>query len=328
MTKILYYNYFIIKEGNCTNASIIPLLEHILSLEPKLDSREKEIAINGKLERVLLTEIHSPSKIEINNTVDSDAKIITFSRKRKKNPYVANDGSDKYEQIPESRKVLELATALVIPRKNLILLQRNIHSTSIKLISRYLSEFLNDDITIKFEPVTTNNDLNDVLNSKLISRIEFKFSTEKLSEIMENVEDLKHTPADSVFVELLELQNKAAGITKSPETSICFSKGRFHTTLSIEESVKMIRFIQAINPDDSPLKSIKIKYKSHTLGAMKEVDLVADGILSFNITLDSNGGEYVGNNICKTYYDTHQNLYKEEKRPLKEYVLDIKNDFI
>ena len=61
---------------------------------------------------------------------------------------------------------------------------------------------------------------------------------------------------------------------------------------------------------------------------MKEVDLVADGILSFNITLDSNGGEYVGNNICKTYYDTHQNLYKEEKRPLKEYVLDIKNDFI
>ena len=90
----------------------------------------------------------------------------------------------------------------------------------------------------------------------------------------------------------------------------------------------MIRFIQAINPDDSPLKSIKIKYKSHTLGVMKEVDLVADGILSFNITLDSNGGEYVGNNICKTYYDTHQSLYKEEKRPLKEYVLDIKNDFI
>lgn len=328
MTKILYYNYFITKKGKQTSASIIPLLEHILSLEPKLGSREKEIIINGNLERVLLTEIHSPSKIEINKTVDSDAKIITFSRKRKKNPYVANDGSDQYEQIPESRKVLELATALVIPRKNLILLQRNIHSTSIKLISRYLSEFLNDDLTIKFEPVVTNNNLNDVLNSKIISKIEFKFSTEKLSEIIENIQNIQKDNTNSVFVELLELQNKVADITNSPETSLCFSKGRLHTTLSVEESVKMIRFIQAINPDDSPLKSIKIRYKSHVLGVMKEVDLVADGILSFDITLDSNGGEYVGNNICKAYYDNQQNLYKEQKRQLKKYILDVQNDFI
>lgn len=62
MTKILYYNYFIKKGNTKTNASLIPLLEHINSLAPSLGEREKDIYINGKLERILLTEIHSPPK--------------------------------------------------------------------------------------------------------------------------------------------------------------------------------------------------------------------------------------------------------------------------
>ena len=43
MTKILYYNYFIKKGNTKTNASLIPLLEHINSLAPSLGEREKDI---------------------------------------------------------------------------------------------------------------------------------------------------------------------------------------------------------------------------------------------------------------------------------------------
>ena len=43
MTKVLYYNYFITKKGIRTNASIIPLLDYILSLKPDLNLRERNI---------------------------------------------------------------------------------------------------------------------------------------------------------------------------------------------------------------------------------------------------------------------------------------------
>ena len=89
MTKILYYNYFINKNNNKTNASIVPLLDHIIKLPPRLGDREKEITLNGSTERILLTEIHTPDKGLINQNINSDMKLITFARKRKKNPYVA-----------------------------------------------------------------------------------------------------------------------------------------------------------------------------------------------------------------------------------------------
>lgn len=325
MTKILYYNYFI-KKGNIkTNASLIPLLEHIFSLSPNLGEREKEIYINGKLERILLTEIHTPLKNEINNIIDSEAKIITFSRKRKNNPYIADDGSDQYIQIPENRKILELATALIIPSKNLILLQRNIHSTSIKIISKYLSEFLNDSFTLQFTPIKTDNKLDDILHSKYISKIELKFSTEKLNESIGAIEQKKF---DSVFVELVESQSKVANLTGSPDTNITFSNGLTRSSLKIDETINFINFIKNINPEDSPLKSIKIKYKPSPFKKVQEIDLVVDGIRFFEIQLDSNGGEYVGNCICKTYYDISSNHYNKVFKELFHYELISQSDFI
>ena len=325
MTKILYYNYFIKKGNTKTNASLIPLLEHINSLAPSLGEREKDIYINGKLERILLTEIHSPLKNEINNIIDSKARIITFSRKRKNNPYIADDGSDQYTQIPENRKILELATALIIPRKNLILLQRNIHSTSIKIISKYLSEFLNDSFTLQFTPIKTDNKLDDILHSKYISKIELKFSTEKLTESIGTIEQKKF---DSVFVELVESQSKVANVTGSPDTHITFSNGLTRNSLKIDETINFINFIRNITPEDSPLKSIKIKYKPSPTKKVQEIDLVVDGIRSFDIHLDSNGGEYVGNCICKAYYDNPYNLYNEEFNTLVHYDFISQSDFI
>lgn len=325
MTKILYYNYFINKNNNKTNASIVPLLDHILKLPPTLGHREKEILLNGSTERILLTEIHTPDKGLINQNINSDMKLITFARKRKKNPYVANDGSDAYEQISIDKKVLELATALIIPGKNLILLQRNIHSTTIKAISKYLSEFTNDDIDIKFEPINIDKKINDVLNSKYISKLEFKFSTEKLSQIIGNI-NKKNT--NSVFVELLEVQNKMANITASPDTTVSFSNGRFRNSLNTEESINFIKFIQAICPDDSPLINIKVKYKTTNYGKIKEVDLAADGIRSFSIDLESNSGKDVGNSIFKEYFTNPNNIYDEQLENLENYNLDNKTDFI
>ena len=325
MTKILYYNYFI-KKGNIkTNASLIPLLEHIFSLSPNLGEREKEIYINGKLERILLTEIHTPLKNEINNIIDSEAKIITFSRKRKNNPYIADDGSDQYIQIPENRKILELATALIIPSKNLILLQRNIHSTSIKIISKYLSEFLNDSFTLQFTPIKTDNKLDDILHSKYISKIELKFSTEKLNESIGAIEQKKF---DSVFVELVESQSKVANLTGSPDTNITFSNGLTRSSLKIDETINFINFIKNINPEDSPLKSIKIKYKPSPFKKVQEIDLVVDGIRFFEIQLDSNGGEYAGNCICRTYYDMSSSHYNKVFKELFHYELISQSDFI
>lgn len=319
MTKILYYNYFINKNNNKTTASIVPLLEHIIKLPPTLGDREKEIPLNGSMERILLTEIHTPDKGLINQNINSDMKLITFARKRKKNPYVANDGSDAYEQIPTESKVLELATALIIPEKNLILLQRNIHSTTIKAISRYLSEFTNNDIDIKFEPINSDKKINDVLNSKYISRLEFKFSTEKLSQIIGNINKKN---VNSVFVELLEVQNKMANTTNSPDTTISFSNGRFRNSLNTEESINFIKFIQAINPYDSPLINIKVRYKPTPYDKIKEVDLVTDGIRSFSIDLDSNSGEYVGNSIFKEYFTNPNNIYDEQLENLESYTLN------
>ena len=200
----------------------------------------------------------------------------------------------------------------------MILLQRNIHSTTIKAISRYLSEFTNDDINIKFEPINSDKKINDVLNSKYISKLEFKFSTEKLSQIIGNI-NKKNT--NSVFVELLEMQNKVANITYSPNTTVSFSNGRFRNSLNTEESINFIKFIRAICPDDSPLINIKVKYKTTNHGKIKEVDLAADGIRSFSIDLESNSGKDVGNSIFKEYFTNPNNIYDEQLEDLESYTL-------
>lgn len=325
MTKILYYNYFITKKGVRTNASIIPLLDYILSLKPDLNLRERNIYHNKVFERILLNKVHTPHKHEISHTIDSDSCIVTFSRKRRKNPYVSDDGSDEYEQIPENRKVLELATALIIPRKNLILLQKNRHSVSINLIKKYLSEFLSDDFSVEFIPITQPSKFEEIKKSKSISKVEFVFDTQTLGSMIRN-ETIPEE--DSVYSQAVKAQYSAAKSFTAPDTIISFSNGRLRNRINKNKMINFIEFILLIDKnEDSPLKKIKVKYIPE-FSKTTEVDLVNDGLKTFDLELTDNGGEHVGNNICKAYYDTPGNRTDDLNINLLSYDLDDKTDFI
>lgn len=325
MTKILYYNYFITKDGKRTNASIIPLLDYILTLKPDLNLRERNIYHNKVNERILLNKIHIPHKHEIIHTIDNNSRIVTFSRKRRKNPYVSDDGSDEYEQMSADRKVLELATALIIPGENLILLQKNTNSVSINLIKKYLSEFLNNDISVEFVPITQSGKFDEIKKSKSISKVEFVFDTQTLGSMIRN----ETIPEEgSVYSQAVKAQYSVAESFTAPDTIISFSNGYFRNRINKNEMIKFIEFILLLDKnDDNPLKKIKIKYTPES-SKITEVDLVNDGLKTFDLELNDNGGEYVGNNICKAYYDTPVNRADKLNIELLAYKLKDKTDFI
>ena len=92
--------------------------------------------------------------------------------------------------------------------------------------------------------------------------------------------------------------------------------------------IEFIEFILLIDKnEDSPLKKIKVKYTPESSKAT-EVDLVSDGLKTFDLELTDNGGEHVGNAICKAYYDTPGNRTDDLKIELLSYDLDDKTDFI
>ena len=92
--------------------------------------------------------------------------------------------------------------------------------------------------------------------------------------------------------------------------------------------IEFIEFILLIDRnEDSPLKKIKVKYTPES-SKTTEVDLVNDGLKTFDLELTDNGGEYVGNTICKAYYDTPRNRTDDLKIDLLSYDLDDKTDFI
>ena len=207
----------------------------------------------------------------------------------------------------------------------MILLQKNRHSVSINLIKKYLSEFLSDDFSVEFIPITQPSKFEEIKKSKSISKVEFVFDTQTLGSMIRN-ETIPEE--DSVYSQAVKAQYSAAKSFTAPDTIISFSNGRLRNRINKNKMINFIEFILLIDKnEDSPLKKIKVKYIPE-FSKTTEVDLVNDGLKTFDLELTDNGGEHVGNNICKAYYDTPENRTDDLNINLLSYDLDYKTDFI
>lgn len=333
MAKILYYRYYITKNGERTNADLLDLLDHIKKLPPKYGMREKGISYKGREEKLLLNNIIIPDKDKTNNTIHDKTRILVFSRKRKEKPYVTKDDTDEYNKIPDNQKVIELATTLIIPELNLLLIHKNIHSANIRLISDYLKSFFyiddnSEELDIEFIPMYIPTQYEDIQNADKITKLEFKFDTKRLGTIIPKSKIFQSGNVYEDYDYLTKKQYEVYNSMGVPDFKISLSNGYFKKGIDKEGALAMINFIKEINnEDDTVIKKIDVTIKCKNLKT-KKIDLTTDGHRHFEIETSNKTGEEIGNLICSNYYDNKSNVVDSETIYLENFIINPQTHFI
>ncbi|MEG0078817.1 MULTISPECIES: hypothetical protein [Enterococcus] len=291
--RLLYYNIFVCKNGKKTDYPLEKVLDHVMRQSSK--QRLKELR-NGAYS---INQMRFPD-------LERETRNRSFwvSKYRDKKPLTGVKGTDEAEPI--TKDVIETANCLLIPVKNLLVMEYAHLGCRINNLVEYLNTFLfnsqetaGDKWSISFEKIRKPSSIDEIKNSIDVKSLTVDFLVDS------NMEDLliaNDSSAKTLMEKLIETSNETAKFVSGNIATFTIKKGKFKRKM---DSLDVVKLLQVIQWEQEGIESIKVTFDNPVTGKKNDVvDLKHDGQIQDELLKGdtSNGFEYLAKSISDFYY--------------------------
>jgi hypothetical protein len=299
---ILFYNVILTRNGNKTNASLVDLIDRIITV----DWCNRLRRINGNPTGIF--DLHVPNGLH-------DSRIIALGKFRQDyKPFIGHVSTQRLEAIRSD--IVEMVTILAVARYQLVVTEYNLYGLRYRGIEEYFNSFLpvveGEKWEVNLIPIYSRRGIEDIERSEQVRFLEMKLN---LSNIMQdlwvngaqNVDD--NRTLFGLFTNIPNVNDEL----DAQSVRIEFNSGQGRNqTLNLNT---VMHILHMLNIDNEAIDSLKVRFRDSRSNRLDTINLknsggqLKDKILD-NDSLRNPSWEYIGNQMLTKFFDNEGLIYE------------------